>query len=488
MIYYVKGDNLYGKHATFTKPWFQVLTMFVGMSLCIILDGFNERQRRKKRAHHHHHHHHRSHSGRAREQTLNGTSTEQTPLLSSSSVVETNGESPHHHHHHHHHRRKQPNMLLLIQLPTMLDLLATACGTTGLLFTTVSVYQMLRGGQLVFVAMLSVIFLKRKLSILNYLGITFCTAGITLVGLANVYGEVEEHTKNQTLFGVLIILLGQLLQGAQSVVEEHFMKNLQMSSVKVVAWEGVFGVLHCICWALPLVYFLPGRDHGHIEDSLDSLYMISHSYGIIFIMALDMTMMLFYNLSGMIVTESLSAIHRVVIETLRTLCVWVIDIVLYYWVTDGYFGEAWTKYSYLQMVGFGLLVLGTLTYNSEQILSEYYTSRKAGLAEEIVGKSADVVAEVSTKDVREATLARKLGKMHEAAVDHVDEGGEVSEEELGSEESYSSDSKESEPAGSFYRQPFGSASHGSYLLASTPAASKDSPFFKHRDTQGRSIP
>ena len=42
--------------------------------------------------------------------------------------------------------------------------------------------------------------------------------------------------------------------------------------------------------------------------------------------------------------------------------VWGIDLVIYYFI-DTEFGEKWDQYSWVQVIGFLLLVLGTLTYN-----------------------------------------------------------------------------------------------------------------------------
>lgn len=51
---------------------------------------------------------------------------------------------------------------------------------------TASVYQMLRGSIIVFSGVLSVIFLKRKLYINNWLGMALATGGIVLVGYASL--------------------------------------------------------------------------------------------------------------------------------------------------------------------------------------------------------------------------------------------------------------------------------------------------------------
>ncbi len=50
------------------------------------------------------------------------------------------------------------------------------------------------------------------------------------------------------------------------------------------------------------------------------------------------------------------------IDASRTICVWVVDLILWY-STKGFVGEAWDKYSWIQVIGFVVLFLGTLIYN-----------------------------------------------------------------------------------------------------------------------------
>lgn len=72
-----------------------------------------------------------------------------------------------------------------------------------------------------------------------------------------------------------------------------------------------------------------------------------------------------YNVVGMFVTGELGAVGRTVVESLRTLVVWMADLALYYILTHGQLGEAWVwPWSAVQAVGFGCLVAGTLLYSA----------------------------------------------------------------------------------------------------------------------------
>lgn len=455
LIYSVQGLNSKGELAPFTKPWFQVFGMFAGMSICILLDL----------------------PRRSRRHNLSPRSEEQTPLIQS----DQKQNSPHGVVDH-------SASVWIINVPTLFDLFATACGTTGLLYTTVSVYQMLRGAQLIFTALLSVVFLRRRLSSTNLAGITLCVGGIILVGLANIWGEASPRSRNDTTFGVLIILAGQVLQASQVVLEEHLLQNLEMSSVRIVAYEGMFGCLHCLVWVFPILYFLPGNDAGHIEDTGDAFYMVCHSWQIAAVIATDMAIMLAYNVCGMEVTNNLSAVSRVIIETLRTLFVWICDIILFYVISSGKLGEKWTSYSFLQALGFFLTVAGTLCYNYEHLIADYRRRRKVAAAEKTIengvtpdgqaispGKLHDD-ADESNKEGTSAHIELEATKQKPPSDDRIvrttqplkmnfDDDYDWDQEEA------DDDDDDDEAVGSFLGSAVGSASHGSYLAGSLTSSS-----------------
>jgi len=66
------------------------------------------------------------------------------------------------------------------------------------------------------------------------------------------------------------------------------------------------------------------------------------------------------------VTDDIGAVARTVLESLRTLFVWLGDLAIFYIIplpkSLGEIGEKWDNSSYLQAVGFAILVAGTLVY------------------------------------------------------------------------------------------------------------------------------
>ncbi len=62
----------------------------------------------------------------------------------------------------------------MLAIPTVFDLIATVLMNIGLLSVTASVYQMMRGAEMFFAAIFSVLFLHRRLNKFHLLGIFCC--------------------------------------------------------------------------------------------------------------------------------------------------------------------------------------------------------------------------------------------------------------------------------------------------------------------------
>ena len=66
----------------------------------------------------------------------------------------------------------------MLAIPTFFDLIATVLMNIGLLSVTASVYQMMRGAEMLFAALFAVSFLHRKLNRLHMLGILCCVVSL----------------------------------------------------------------------------------------------------------------------------------------------------------------------------------------------------------------------------------------------------------------------------------------------------------------------
>ena len=71
-------------------------------------------------------------------------------------------------------KRNELKETLMLSIPTIFDLMATVLMNVGLLYVTASVYQMMRGAEMLFAAAFAVIFLHRKLNRFHYYGLLCC--------------------------------------------------------------------------------------------------------------------------------------------------------------------------------------------------------------------------------------------------------------------------------------------------------------------------
>jgi len=260
--------------------------------------------------------------------------------------------------------------VMLVSIPAVFDLLATALSNTGILFIPASVFQMLRGSAIGFCALFSVIFLKRKMYAFNWIGLTLVLLGVFLVGLANMLGAAETGAEAPgasdafwTMVGMSLVLSGQVVQAGQLIAEEWLMKDVDLPPMQIIGWEGAWGSLIMIVVAYPLLWVIPGADHGHLEDPVDTFWQMYHSGAIQAMVVVYIFSCATFNATGIAVTQALSAVHRMMLDATRTTLIWAFDLMVHYWFDPrSPFGEVWNSYSPLQLFGFAILVIGQAVY------------------------------------------------------------------------------------------------------------------------------
>lgn len=342
----LKAKGIDGTVHLFQKPWFETLSMFIGMFLCLPC-----------------------HWGTILIPKLFAKKEERKSLLTSDNSVNVDkaeagaGSTP---------PKKGLGWkaYLLIAAPASCDLIATLLMYIGLMMTTASVFQIMRGFMVVMSAFLSVTFLKRRLRPYKYLGVCIVIMGLLLVGVAVVVDPSHSEDANKIgspLLGILLIIGAQLVQGTQIVVEEVLLKNVSLPPLLIVGVEGSWGIIFMTI-LLSIIYYMPGTDVGsRQENTPDTFVMLTHNAELTIIMVIYFFAILFYNYFGMCVTQCLSAVHRTILEAVRTACIWAVDLLLWYVITASSFnnrlGEWWTDWSVLELGGFVVMLIGTLTYN-----------------------------------------------------------------------------------------------------------------------------
>lgn len=127
-----------GRQQVFEQPLWQTLTMFAGESLCLFVFLI---------------------------------------MISRFRKPDASSDEP---------QRARWTQASLFWIPAACDILGTTSMNVGLLYIPVSIYQMLRGALVLWVALFSVIFLHRKLDRHHWISLAVVMLGVSIVGLSSI--------------------------------------------------------------------------------------------------------------------------------------------------------------------------------------------------------------------------------------------------------------------------------------------------------------
>lgn len=251
----------------------------------------------------------------------------------------------------------QPFNSLLFLPPAICDMTGTSIMYVALNMTSASSFQMLRGAVIIFTGLFSVAFLGRKLDCSQWIGICVTIAGLIVVGLADLLsGPGSGKSLSDVITGDLLIIMAQIIVAIQMVLEEKFVYKHNVHPLRAVGTEGLFGFCILTLLLIPF-YFIPAgdfssSDRGVLEDSLDAFCQMGNQPLIILALLGNISSIAFFNFAGISVTKEISATTRMVLDSLRTVVIWVVSL-----------GVGWEKFHALQILGFVVLLLGTGLYN-----------------------------------------------------------------------------------------------------------------------------
>ena len=191
--------------------------------------------------------------------------------------------------------------LLLLSIPTLFDIIASSLLFIALTMTAASICQMMGGLQVFFVAIMSVIFFKRKYYRHHWTSLSFVVIGAVVVGASPILypdNNIEDATSSNPIFGVILLTISQIFAAGMVIVEEKLLGDYYLHPLKVVGWEGFWGwVIYIIL--LLILQFIPcsSKDicpYGTLEDTPEAFYgMAKNNLIILFIIGSILTILKF---------------------------------------------------------------------------------------------------------------------------------------------------------------------------------------------------
>lgn len=248
----------------------------------------------------------------------------------------------------------------ILMIPAMCDMVGTSVMYIGLNMTYASSFQMFRGSVIIFVGLLSISFLGRRLKILEWGGMILVIIGLVVVGLSdflNGGNGDESHNNNDIITGDMLIIAAQVISAIQMVVEEKFVAGLDIPALQAVGWEGLFGFVVLAILQIPFYFIYVGPVFGKnprevLEDVLDGFVQMGNNNLLIVATMGTIISIAFFNFAGISVTKEISATTRMVLDSVRTLVIWLCSM--------AFMGQ---KFEWLQLVGFTVLLYGMFLYN-----------------------------------------------------------------------------------------------------------------------------
>jgi drug/metabolite transporter (DMT)-like permease len=141
-------------------------------------------------------------------------------------------------------------------LPTAFDLFESICRNVSNIMLAPSISQMMRSSLVIFTALLSVIFLKRKLFRHHYVSIAAVVIGLFFVGLSSFLSGSDGNstrTLGMIALGIILQLIGQCSGATSYILEEKFLGDCdQLTPEELIGWEGFWSILFWII-ALPIL-------------------------------------------------------------------------------------------------------------------------------------------------------------------------------------------------------------------------------------------
>jgi len=279
--------------------------------------------------------------------------------------------------------------------PALCDMTATSVQYIGLTLTYASSFQMLRGAVIIFTGILSTIFLKRKLAWFKWAGMVWVIGGLVTVGVSDMLNQKDcnpsDHNTTESAFhpkfnlmsapislatsepsckndttnifvGDLLIFCSQVIVASQMVYEEKFITKYNVPALQAVGWEGTFGFTTLALLLIPFSFIYVGPEFGNnprhvLEDAYDGVFQLAHNPLLALAFTGTVISIAFFNFAGISVTKELSATTRMVLDSVRTLVIWMVSIAV-----------GWQNFYLLQLGGFCILVTGMCLYNDIIIL------------------------------------------------------------------------------------------------------------------------
>ena len=257
--------------------------------------------------------------------------------------------------------------LLALGLPSIFDLISVVLLVSGLMHVPASMWMLLRGGCIVFVALMKQYVLHDELKPHMWAGVIIIALAVCLVGASPMIDDKEDDASeggggdDQLAFGLALTIGGTFMQSLQYVYEEKMMSgDTKAPPWLLIGMEGFFGTILSVCVVYPLAIYMPGSDHGSIESLENTITMLNNNPLLMQLSVVFCITVFILNSFSVLVTFMLSSVWHAILDNFRPITIWATQLAIYS-LSGGVHGEKWSRGSYLQVS----------TYTSKYVVSTW---------------------------------------------------------------------------------------------------------------------
>lgn len=208
--------------------------------------------------------------------------------------------------------------------PALLNLISSITMYFGRQLTYSSTFVMLYGSTVLFVAC----FTKRKVYNYQFIGMFLLFSGTVIIALGDYYVydfkdlsvssallNEPQHSIMDILFGEGLVLVSLMLIAFKNVLEENYMHQYNIPPLLVAGYEGLFNFV-IVTIALITFSVIPNNS---MKDTVEALHQIKNSSKLLKGQICLIVFGMLTSFAGMETTKRLSAMLRVVFESLQML-------------------------------------------------------------------------------------------------------------------------------------------------------------------------
>ena len=256
---------------------------------------------------------------------------------------------------------------LLFFFQAMCDFISSGSTFFSYGITAGSIVIMLQSSQIIWTALLSLIFMKKQFYRHQILGILLCVIGVIILGFST-----SEKGTTSTFLGFFICVIANLLTSIEIVIENIIFGKYEVDVNECVGFEGLFGlmvtmILIPIAQNIKMVPIAPQCQptgpyvrnfpcnglflYEKLEDSKTAFIQLISNHTLLFVIIMYFALIPVINLTNQGITKYLSGTTRSLSSIVKMTIVWILCLIL-----------GWEHFIFLQFIGFIVSNLGFLIY------------------------------------------------------------------------------------------------------------------------------